>query len=97
MFKYTLIVFWIMIKGYTFEEFRWQFLAKEVRRFDLRKPYDFGRYIARQSLREGMSEKERRELDGGETREVREGKIVKILCIKDFDRCDSSYSLRNVA
>jgi hypothetical protein len=86
-----------MAKTYTYEEFRWHFLSGEVRRFDLRKLYDLGRYMAWQLLRETMSKEEKRRLDGGETRQVKEGQIVKILCIKDFDRCSSSYSLRNVA
>lgn len=89
-----------MVKSYTYEEFRWKFLAREVNRFDLKKPHDVGRYIACQSLRKNMNGEEKRRLDSREIKEVKEGKMVKILCIENskiLDNYSSSYSLKKTA
>jgi hypothetical protein len=71
-----------MAKTYTFEEFKWKFLAREVDRFDLRKPYDVGRYAAYQSLKKTREEEWNTE-EPAEEKEVRRGSIVKILRIED--------------
>ena len=76
-----------MVKKYTFEEFRWRFLSKEVDRFDLRKFYDKGRYIMRQVFEEIKQDKTYEE------KEVREGNIVRILRTENIGNF-GSYDLK---
>ncbi len=88
-----------MAKTYTYEEFKWKFLAREVDRFDLRKLYDVERYAAYQSLKKAVGEEERRR-NYGEEKEIKKGKIVKILRIEDRvsnNNYGSSYGLKKTA
>jgi hypothetical protein len=78
-----------MRKTYTYEEFRWEFLAREVNKFDLKKSADVGRYAAYQSIKRAAGEEEWRKLYG-EEKEIKKGKIIKILRIEDRVS-DSSY------